>query len=505
MENNSQFGEYGLVFIAGKITRGTIQSVDRIQGERIAAICHGGKQQLVVCTPNGMFDLRKREFSALVEQISPVFYASGVKHHLLLDSTGSLYSWGVGELGELGLGTPKKLISTPTQIVYDAKFTSISCGEVHSSALDERGNAYAWGQNRSRQLGLYTKSKEDMRCENCLVEDFLFRPRVLPFSLRCPVTKISCGSRFTIAVTKQGQLWSWGGGECGQLGMTSSAVKEVPSPLPLPHVLPEMRFIDAAAGYAHVLALSSEGRVFAWGLNAKNQLGLGDESQTKHTPIPTLVKASESSDFQVTAVFANSHCSAWIDSLGRLFTWGSNSFNKLMHRDPSKDSFPIPKLVEHFIDSRVSGFAFASEESAVLVTSRILSMSPTSGPTKKFSKLRLTGCGFWNSQDCIVRFKLISGGRVVAGKMIPCPPRSCTGQLISGDQIECIPPKLVCAGQYEVALSLNGKDFLNDTFTLDAYIEPSVVSVEPKLVSISSRSTVDIELVSYSICMSAIY
>lgn len=61
------------------------------------------------------------------------------------NSTNSIYSWGNGDIGELGQGACKSSISEPTIIKYNAKFVHVSCGTSFAVALDEKGNAYSWG------------------------------------------------------------------------------------------------------------------------------------------------------------------------------------------------------------------------------------------------------------------------------------------------------------------------------------------------------------------------
>lgn len=59
----------------------------------------------------------------------------------------SLYTWGSGTRGQLGHGTesdvnaPRRVASVP------GPFAEVHCGEYHSLAVDSRGNAYTWGSN----------------------------------------------------------------------------------------------------------------------------------------------------------------------------------------------------------------------------------------------------------------------------------------------------------------------------------------------------------------------
>ena len=81
-------------------------------------------------------------------------------------------------------------------------------------------------KERSRGGGEREKERERKRRE----EDnkkILFMPRKLPFCVKRPIHKISCGARFTVAVTKKGEVWSGGAGECGQLGPGRCTYQEI--------------------------------------------------------------------------------------------------------------------------------------------------------------------------------------------------------------------------------------------------------------------------------------
>ncbi|WP_442928465.1 RCC1 domain-containing protein, partial [Microbacterium sp. LB16] len=79
--------------------------------------------------------------------------ASGY-HSLALGSDGKTYAWGNNNLGQLGNGSTTDS-SVPVSVTMPAgvTFTSVDAGGYHSLALGSDGNAYAWGDNGSGQLG----------------------------------------------------------------------------------------------------------------------------------------------------------------------------------------------------------------------------------------------------------------------------------------------------------------------------------------------------------------
>lgn len=81
---------------------------------------------------------------------------------------------------------------------------------------------------------------------------------------------IKMGEQFTIALSTRGYVYTWGANDRGQLGIGS----EVPSfePVQLPQIGPSQRHaIDAvtkiACGLKHCLVLTKSYRLYSWGSN----------------------------------------------------------------------------------------------------------------------------------------------------------------------------------------------------------------------------------------------
>lgn len=86
---------------------------------------------------------------------------------------------------------------------------------------------------------------------------------------------------------------------------------------------PLIRVIAVAAGSRHSLALSSDGNVFAWGWGLLGQLGLGEtQSVLNPTMIPTFSQ-------RIVMISAGGMHSACIDTTGECYTWGSSRYGQL--------------------------------------------------------------------------------------------------------------------------------------------------------------------------------
>lgn len=71
--------------------------------------------------------------------------------------------------------------------------------------MTDEGKVYAFGSNYYGCLGL---EEED---------DTVLSPVPLPFFSSNPVEEISCGENHVAALTKDGEVYTWGSGEFGKI------------------------------------------------------------------------------------------------------------------------------------------------------------------------------------------------------------------------------------------------------------------------------------------------
>lgn len=96
------------------------------------------------------------------------------------------------------------------------------------------------------------------------------------------VVAVSVGAFFSLFLTSEGRVFACGMNEQGQLGMGDLNGRLFPTPIP---ALPPI--VQISAGFHHSLALSTDGRVFAWGRSLESQLG--PETRTRDNTRPTEV------------------------------------------------------------------------------------------------------------------------------------------------------------------------------------------------------------------------
>lgn len=110
----------------------------------------------------GHGDLKERfVFERCREQIynKIVSVSAGEHHSLVLDVSGNVYSFGRGDYGQLGNKSLEKsqdgvvFSNIPIQVELN-NISAVSAGGAHSLAIANNGKAYSWGYGEMGQLGL---------------------------------------------------------------------------------------------------------------------------------------------------------------------------------------------------------------------------------------------------------------------------------------------------------------------------------------------------------------
>ncbi|XP_069506463.1 E3 ISG15--protein ligase HERC5-like [Ambystoma mexicanum] len=162
------------------------------------------------------------------------------------------------------------------------------------------------------------------------------------------IIQVACGDHHSLALSKGGELFTWGQNTHGQLGLTFQPPRQS-TPLLVEH-LRGSPLAQITAGSAHNIALSLSGTVYAWGNNGAGQLGLGD-IENRH--LPTAVKALQCKSVECVACGAEH--TAVLSKGGLLFTFGAGGHGQLGHK--STINQPLPRLVERLCKVRVSQVA----------------------------------------------------------------------------------------------------------------------------------------------------
>ncbi|XP_068081364.1 probable E3 ubiquitin-protein ligase HERC1 [Anabrus simplex] len=195
------------------------------------------------------------------------FIHAGYRHSAAITEEGELYTWGEGDHGRLGHGDYNGR-TVPTLVRDLSGVGSVACGSAHTVAVSADGKTvWSFGSGDNGKLGHGDTHKTP-------------RPKVIDALQGMYIHKVAAGSQFSLALTTNGQIYTWGFGPC--LGCKSG---ETTCLLPqLVEDLASVRVVDVAIGDSHVLALTHDCEVYAWGNNSMGQCGQGHSTSPINRP-----------------------------------------------------------------------------------------------------------------------------------------------------------------------------------------------------------------------------
>ncbi|TKS74835.1 E3 ubiquitin-protein ligase HERC2 [Collichthys lucidus] len=263
------------------------------------------------------------------------------QHYLALSSNGEVFSWGCGDGGRLGHGDTTYLEEPAMIAAFNGKPTGkhvvhIACGSTYSAAITADGELYTWGRGNYGRLG--HGSSEDQTT-----------PMLVTALKGLKVVDVACGSgdAQTLSVTENGQVWSWGDGDYGKLGRGGSDGCKTPK---LVEKLQDLDIVKVCCGSQFSVALTKDGHVYTWGKGDNQRLGHGTD---EHVRYPKLLDSLEGKKVVDIAV-GSTHCLALTDD-GEVHSWGSN--DKLQHFDTLFYNKKQPKALPGLNSKHIVGIS----------------------------------------------------------------------------------------------------------------------------------------------------
>lgn len=208
-----------------------------------------------------------------------MFIECGGYHTVALNDNGDVYTWGRGDANQLGLPTSELfkddlglVALKPCKLSFftenDIFIKSAACGEAHTLLLDTLGTVYSFGWAEDGQLGITDeKISSEFMSKEINIIDSLSEKEII---------QISAGSNFSICLSQEGKVFVWGNTEHGQLGYeTDQKIQKLPV---LVEKIKDEKIISLCCGESHVLCITSDLKYFAWGLGKAGQFLNSDKS-----------------------------------------------------------------------------------------------------------------------------------------------------------------------------------------------------------------------------------
>ena len=279
---------------------------------------------------------------------------AGGYHVLAVGSDGIVYSWGANDRGQLGDGTTTghfKPLPVKGADGQPFKAVQVSAGSSDSAAIDPQGRVYTWG---SEIYGSYSSS-----------------PRLTPTLAKDPngsgqglhAVQVSANYSFIMALDADGNVYTWGYNNYGQLGNGTATAENsqiyAADPARVPDPKDTSKAFKAAqisAGSDHALAIGQDGTLWAWGKNDAGQLAhSGYENQL--TPMQVPSPKNSSLGFKVAWISAGVNQTIVGDENGTAWAWGYNYLGQLgTNSNDTQDNTPAQMSPPAGQDNPAKGF-----------------------------------------------------------------------------------------------------------------------------------------------------
>uniref|UniRef100_A0A8C7DMJ9 non-specific serine/threonine protein kinase n=1 Tax=Oncorhynchus kisutch TaxID=8019 RepID=A0A8C7DMJ9_ONCKI len=262
---------------------------------------------------------------------------AGETHFAVVTVEKELYTWsvqgGAKMVGQLGHGDqasyrqPRKV-----ERLQGKAIRQVACGADFTACVTDEDQMYMFGSDYYGCIGV--ENEQGME---------VLEPVLLDFFEERPVRQVSCGDNHVVVLTHSGDLYSWGCGEHGRLGLDCE--DDFNSPMQVE--IPKGAIISSVScGLDGTFFLTESGKVLACGNNDLNKLGLNlGVSGLKNLPgeayqgIPyttTLTLVKQLARYKIQIISAGKTHTAAIDERGRLMTFGCNKYGQLGVKDFKK-------------------------------------------------------------------------------------------------------------------------------------------------------------------------
>lgn len=221
--------------------------------------------------------------------------SAGFGYHNLVIQNGSLWAWGRNADGRLGVGDEESRLA-PTQVDLTG-VRAVASGDSRSLAVTTDGAVWGWGFDGWGYIEWGGNS-----------------PKKIHSDILTNIAAVEIGSNLFLALSADGKVYAWGANNWGEVGDGTETQRNTPV-LISQSSFNNKRVVAISAGYQHSMALTEDGKVWAWGVNGVGQLGDGT---TEKRMIPTQVAGLAN----IKAIRGGNSFSLALKSDGTVWAWG---------------------------------------------------------------------------------------------------------------------------------------------------------------------------------------
>ena len=256
------------------------------------------------------------------------YVAAGAQNGIAVKTDGTLWSWGYGDDGALGLNQngspgpfPGSRRSSPVQIGTDTDWSSsrphhVTSGQRGNGCIKTDGTFWVWGKGHNGQLAKNSNNN-------------VSSPTQIPGTTW---SAVQIKQYKGMALKSDNTLWAWGDQAWGDLGINNRTAYS--SPMQIPGSWSTNDYTLAQTGY-QAGCVKTDGTLWVWGQNTYGSLGQNDNT-ARSSPVQVGSGTDWSQIFDLGGVSF-----AGIKSDGTAWVWGQNSYGPLGQNNITQYSSPV--------------------------------------------------------------------------------------------------------------------------------------------------------------------
>jgi alpha-tubulin suppressor-like RCC1 family protein len=218
-------------------------------------------------------------------------------------------------------------------------FTSLSSNDAFSCGLTKAGDAYCWGGNRNRILGVAPRSACStlyrpgaLDC-NVVPERMMNVPK---FARLADMSETYPDAGHACALTDDGSAFCWGENAFGELGNGTRTRSSIPA------VIPNLKFSAISTGGARTCGVTIGGELYCWGMVYPTTFGNQTFRSDLCTPdrcrtAPSIV--APQIRFRSVSLGSNHSCA--VTTFDEVYCWGFNDFGELGDSSTAAATDPV--------------------------------------------------------------------------------------------------------------------------------------------------------------------
>lgn len=220
------------------------------------------------------------------------------------------------------------------------------------------GDVFTKGENRNGQLG------NDSFTDS---ESFVNITDHFDLATNETIISVDLGEYHALALSSEGRIFAWGHSASAKLGMVLTMDQSTPLDITSEFDLNDgekIAYIEA--GRDHNGVITTAFRVFTWGVNAYGQLGIGEETNPWEDVVEGPQDITEMFDNAIVKLeFGNNHSLALTEN-GDVYAFGDNAINQLGSTFTEALS---PVNISNLFDGQVKDISVGYDHSGVLTES----------------------------------------------------------------------------------------------------------------------------------------